>query len=234
MVWPSGATTQVLMWLETSEVPSPSMSSPSLSWESAISVIEGVEAIAPKPAVVRKVSSLTMSKPASPGLAIVPTIFSSMYEVGILVQASKDLSNAVLASASVITGAPSGLGIGSMVLLRCHGTGMQRGSWKMRTSLALIWPGIGDGTLPVTSRLSRKPPATAGAEPMAAASRAATEILAKIPLMASLLLMLSLTEPLFITAPVRSRGSPGSAGGARRAGSSWPCRGGSSRSGPGG
>src|SRR3954453_14124433 len=187
------------MALETSEMPAPAMSSPSLSWLSAISVIEGVEAIAPNPDVVRKVSSLIMWKPASPGLATVPTIFSLMYEVGTLFQASNDLVNVVVASASVITGAPSGLGIGSIVLFTCHGTGMQRGSWKMRTSLALTWPGMGDGTKPVTSRLSRKPPARAGAEPMAAASRAATEMRAKALLMASLLLK---RKPLAVTVAV--------------------------------
>src|ERR1700760_1485178 len=127
MVWPSGATAQVVMWLETSGMPSPLMSSPSLSWGSAISVIEGVVAIAPKPGGVLKVSSLTMSKPAKPGFEVVPTICSLMYEVGMLFQVSNDFLKVAVASASVITGGPRGLGIGSIVLLTCQGTGMQRG-----------------------------------------------------------------------------------------------------------
>ena len=72
------ASLQVVMALDTSESPSPSMSSPLLSCKSAIRVTEGAEAITPKLAAVRKVSSLTMSKPRGPGLATVPTIFSSM------------------------------------------------------------------------------------------------------------------------------------------------------------
>src|SRR3954454_18952411 len=106
-----------------------------------------------------------------------------------LFQESNDLLKAIVAPTSDRNGAPSGLGTGSIVLLTCHGTGMQRGSWKMRTRRALTWPGTGDGTKPVMSRLSRKPPARAGAEPMAAASRAAAEIWAKALLMASFLFM---------------------------------------------
>jgi hypothetical protein len=69
---------QVVMALDTSESPSPSRSSPLTSCESEIRVTEGAEAIAPKLAAVRKVSSLTMSKPRRPGLATVPTILSLM------------------------------------------------------------------------------------------------------------------------------------------------------------
>ena len=48
----------------------------------------GVLAMRPKLAGVRKVISSTMSKPTKPGLATVPVIFSSMYEVGMLFQES--------------------------------------------------------------------------------------------------------------------------------------------------
>src|SRR5579872_3968689 len=197
MVWPLALTLQVVMALETSETPSPSMSSQSLSWVSAISVIDGVTAMKPKPGGTLKVSSLIMSKPPKPGSLIDPPTCSSMYEVGILFHESNDFWSAVLAAARETTGPPSGLGIGSWFLLSWNWTGMQRESWKMRTSLALICPGMGDGTLPVMSRLSRKPPASAGPAPRDAVSRAAREILVTIPLIASLLLIFtSMASPL--------------------------------------
>src|SRR3954462_11095253 len=116
MVWPPGPTLQVVMALETSETASPSMSSPSLSWESAISVIDGVTEMKPKPGGTLKVGSLIMSKPPKPGSLIVAPTFSSMYEVGILLQESQDFWSAVRASATETTGPPSGLGIGSWFL----------------------------------------------------------------------------------------------------------------------
>src|ERR671910_654865 len=100
---------------ETSESPSPSISSPLVRFVSAIRLVDGDEAIAAKPAAVRNVSSLIISNRIKPGLFVVPTMLPSIYELGIPVQASNDASNAALAWATVRNAGPSGLGMGSSV-----------------------------------------------------------------------------------------------------------------------
>ena len=68
---------------------------------------DGDEAMAVKLAAVRKVSSLTKSKPRTPGLLVVPVICILMYEVVMLFQASKEACISACAWASVNTGAES-------------------------------------------------------------------------------------------------------------------------------
>src|SRR5262245_37610752 len=139
------ASAQTVIVLETSESPSPSMSSPSKKVESAIKLTEGDDAIAPKPAAVRKDNSLMKSNPTSPGFAVVPVILMSMKEVGISFQASNEVCKAAWAWATVNTGAPSGFGIGSSVLFMLYFTGTLRASHLMPINLAINCPGIGEG-----------------------------------------------------------------------------------------
>ena len=126
---PSASTSvATVMALDTSESPSPSMSSPLANVESAISAVEGDDAMAPKAAAVRKLSSLTMSKPTRPAFGTVPTIFISMNEVGMSFHWLNDCCSAVRACATVSTGAPSGFGTGSRVELMRYWTGIERTS----------------------------------------------------------------------------------------------------------
>src|SRR5215213_314629 len=147
------------MALETSESPSPSMSSPLTSVESLIRLVDGEEAIAAKPAAVRNEISLVMLNPTNPGLAVVPVICMLMKEVGMLFQEFNEPCMVVVASATLRNGAPKGLGIGLSVVFMLYRTGMLRASQRIPITLAKICPGIGEGAPAVTSILSRAPPA---------------------------------------------------------------------------
>ena len=76
-MWPF-TSLQVVMALETSEIPSPSMSSPSTNTASSSRVTLGVEAMKSKLFSVRNVISFLKSKPTKPGLLLVPTIRMSI------------------------------------------------------------------------------------------------------------------------------------------------------------
>src|SRR5215510_10370636 len=157
---PSPSTSlQTVIALETSESPSPSISYPSSNVLSAIKLVVNEDARAVKLGRVRKVNSLTKLNPAISGLAVVPVIFISMKEVGMLFQESNDVCKAAWAWASVRTGSPSGLGIGSSVLFMLYFTGMLRTSHLMPITFAINWPGIGEGCLSVMSKPAIAPPA---------------------------------------------------------------------------
>src|SRR5436305_11519715 len=100
-------------------------------------------------------------------------------------QVSNDFWRVVVAFARERNGAPSGLAIGFSVSLTRNWTGMQRGSQKIRMTLAVTCPGIGEGWALVRSRVSSAPPAKAGEAPAPATSRAVDRILAKFTRMAS-------------------------------------------------
>src|SRR5262245_7376856 len=133
---PSPSTSvQTVIALEKSESPSPSKSSPSAKVLSLIKLVENEDALDVKVAGVRKVNSLTKSKPATHGFAVVPVIFISIKEVGMLFQVSNDVCKASRAWASDNTGGSSGLGLGSsglgmgssvLFMLYC--------TWILRTS----------------------------------------------------------------------------------------------------
>jgi hypothetical protein len=147
------ASPQVVREAKTSESVSPSMSSPATRLESSSRAIEGDEAMAVNPAVVLNVSSFFMSKPRTPALVRLPTIWLFTHEVWISFHRSNERWKAAVASARVRNGAPRGFGMVAEKLFIRYCTGMQRTSQRK----PMTWPpasGARRGTLPVTSMVS--------------------------------------------------------------------------------
>src|SRR6185503_15470592 len=77
-----------------------------------------------------------------------------------LFQALSEFWIPTLIWATVRIGAPSGLGIGSRVLLMRYGTGIARWSHLIWITLAKMCPGIGEGAPAVISTVSNLPART--------------------------------------------------------------------------
>src|SRR6185295_5544858 len=106
-----------------------------VSW---VSDTDGDDAIALKLFAVRNVSSLMKSNPRVPGLAVVPVMRMSMNDVLISFQALNDACISARAAATERNAAPSGLGIGSSVVLMLNWTGIALASHLMPITRARI------------------------------------------------------------------------------------------------